>query len=165
MKVKFILILFTIVLYSCVRTLPDEELTMIRTPYTAKEFRLDGCYISGDKQITNYCTYSFFYKNGVNLSFSDSWNIENINQFPAGIDNIRKEKVFWGVFQLENNTIHVQSWKENGSDFVRQYILDNYTYTIINDTTLFYENSKGYKTNFYFKKFSPKPDSTNVFIK
>src|ERR1035437_9215882 len=125
MKTKLILFLIIPFFYSCIETLPDEELTMIRTPYNGKEFRLDGCYISGDKQITSSCTYSFFYTNGVVFSFSDSKNIENINQFSPGIDNIRKDKIFWKVFQVESNVIHVQGWTDNDNDFVRQVVLDN----------------------------------------
>jgi len=160
MKSNFIFILIFI-LQACIRTLPDEELTMTRRPYTGKEIRIDGYYTGAQSVQNKYYDYIFFYSNGVVFSFGNFPDID-LNQYLRG----SKRKPDWGVFQVEkNNIINVQGWTENGSDFVRQYILRNDSYTILNDTTLFYENSRGYKTNYYFKKFSPKPDSTNVFIK
>jgi len=164
MKSNFIFI-FIFILQACVRTLPDEELTMTRTPYAGKEIRLDGYYTGAAPGQSKYYDYKFFYSNGVLFSFATIPDVD-IKKHLSQYNNIgRDSKTCWQIFQVENNVINVQGWTENGSDFIRQYVLKNDSYTIINDTTLFYENSKGYKTNYYFKKFSPKPDSTNVFIK
>jgi hypothetical protein len=147
---------------SCLRTLPDEELTMTRTPYNGTDIKINGWY-KGGRIYNNRCEYAFFYSNGVFLEFADLQNIENINQFTSGIDNIRKNKGVWGLYQIENNVIHVKRWASN--DAAIQMVVASWTYNIINDTTLFAEYSKDDLRYYHFKHFSPKPDSTNVFIK
>lgn len=149
---------------SCLRTLPDEELTMIRTPYNGKEIRLDGCFVSDPDELNKYCEYDFFYSNGIIFASGDLLNIENINQFTGGVDEMRKYKSSWGLFQVENNIIKAQKWKS--SDDAVQLIIQNRIYKIINDTTLSIDLLNDGDIRYYhFKRFMPKPDSTNVFIK
>jgi hypothetical protein len=167
MKTKFVSIsLFLLFINSCTSSHPDEEFTMTRSPYSGKEIRLDGCYISESGEQANYCAYKFFYSNGIVFSLGDLPNIDNTNQFTGGIDSARKNKYFWGVFQIENNTITVQQWRFSNSEFIYQLIVKNEYYKIINDTILSIDYlGDGDITNFHFKRFMPRPDSTNVFIK
>jgi len=164
MKTKLITVVLIIIsMCSCLRTLPDEVFSMMQIPYNGKEIRLDGCYVS-DKVFNKRCEYNFFYSDGVLFVFSDLVNIENISQFTGGIDDMRKYKSCWGLFQVENNIIKAQRWKS--SDDAVQSIVQNRTYKIINDTTLSIDILNDGDINYYhFKKFTPKPDSTNVFIK
>lgn len=164
MKAKFISIaLFLVLFSSCKRTFPDEELTMIRTPYYGKEIRLDGCYVSDPDELNKYSEYEFFYSDGVNFGFGDLLNINNITQV-SEIDYKRKFKGYWGLYQVENNTIAIQRWKMN--DVYPQFIIQRGLYKIINDTTLSIDLlNDGDITYYHFKHFMPKPDSTNVFIK
>ena len=128
MKTKLVSIfLLLLVVSSCLRTLPDEELTMARMPYNGKEIRLSGCYTTILTQESKYIDYTFFYSNGVVLSFSDFPNIEQKNQIAEGIWN---SKCYWGIFQVENNIIKVQRWDFTDDTFVRQYIVKNEKYTI-----------------------------------
>jgi hypothetical protein len=164
MKTKSILFLFVLLVCSCVGELPDEELTMIKTPYTGKAIRMDGCYVSDPYELNVYCGYCFFYSNGVYFALSDKLNISNINNFTSGIDNRRNDKSSWGLFQIGNNSIKVQVWKM--SDVSPQFIVQNRTYKIINDSTLFSDVlSNGDITYYHFKHFTLRPDSTNLFIK
>ena len=164
MKTKLILLLFIPFIQSCLRTLPDEALTMARIPYTGKEIRLDGCYISDPFESNKNCEYDFFYSNGIFLGFSDVLNINNLTQVTGGIDIYRKNKDVWGVFQVENNIIKAQLWKSNVDAI--QLIVQNRTYKIINDTTLSIDLLNDGDIRYYhFKNFIPKPDSTNTFIK
>jgi len=162
MKSNIILILIALVLYSCVRSIPDEELTMARTPYTGKEIRLDGYFTGVSPGQDKYYDYIFFYSNGVAFSFGNLRDID-LNLYLKG----NAGKTYWSIFRVENNTIHVQGWINLGSGFfgVSQLTVEDKYYIILNDTTLYYDASNGYKTKYYFKKFSSKPDSTNVFIK
>lgn len=164
MKMKSIIIVFIIIsMCSCLRTLPDEVFTMTLTPDNGNEIRLDGCYIS-EHVYNNRSEYNFFYSNGVMFVFSDLLTIENISQFTGGIDEMRKLKTCWGIFQVDKNTIKAQRWKP--SDDAIQCIVQNRTYKIINDTTLSIDLLNDGDIRYYhFKHFSPKPDSTNVFIK
>ena len=163
MKTKLIFILFVLIICSCVRIIPDEELTMSRIPYTGNEIRLDGYFTGIQPGQKMYYNYIFFYSNGVVFSFG---NLRDIDLTPylkgsAG-------KAYWGIFQVKNNIIHNQGWINTGSGFIGDIqintVYDRY-YKIINDTTLFDKNSSGDTTRYHFKRLSPKPDSTNVFIK
>ena len=149
-------------LYSCVETLPDEELTMKKTSYNGKEIRVDGYYKGS---IANYNTYSnlIFYSNGVLLSFDYIKSNENKLQNFSFIENIRTRKSNWGLFQITRDTVFIQVWRLN--DYIYQNIIFNYKCVIKNDTTLFRIYNNGDTTKYNFNKFSPKPDSTNVFIK
>ena len=164
MKTKLIsIVLFLVLVCSCRRTLPDEEFTMERTPYTGKEIRLDGCYISNPDERHKYCEYDFFYSNGVFFGFGDFLNISNITQFTE-IDSKRQKKGYWGIYQVKNNSIILQTWTMRDVD--TQFIVQNRSYKIINDSLLFCDILNDGDINyFHFQKFTPKPDSTNVFIK
>jgi hypothetical protein len=162
--------------------LPDEELTMTLKPYTGKEFRIDGYYIGTSnftgKNDKNYNNYKFFYSNGLvfsSYSYDINGKIYDITEIIADMERNRNKKDLWGVFKLEENEILTQGWVNSASAAVigndRLYSLINGYYKIINDTTILYKNCTGYITldlneyYYHFKKFSPKPDSTNTFIK
>lgn len=177
MKLKFILfILFLTIVQSCMRRLPDEELTIARKPNTGKEIRIDGYYSGKSYQSgnTTYITYIFFFSNGVVYTSTgyDS-KIKDINEIIKDLDRERNSKDYWSVFQIENDTIHEQGWTNSADGFIgdyRMYSLKDDYYKIINDTTLLFERTTGYITSshndyYYFKEFSPKPDSTNFVIK
>jgi hypothetical protein len=142
----------------------DEKLTLGKRPYSGNEIRLDGCYIS-EPTHNGYCSYMFFYANGILFNLGDVANINNLDEFSKNaIDSQKNYKLCWSVFHIENHDLITQGWQEGGWIYV-QYVIKNKTYIILNDTTL-YENVENNDTTFlHFKRFSPKPDSTNIFIK
>jgi hypothetical protein len=110
----------------------------------------------------------FFYQDGVMLSFRDISDITSLNQFMY-LDDIRKEKTMWSVFSINDSVITSQGWGDPWGH--RRPLVTGYA-KIINDTTILWykqENTRTgtyeYNNVVYFRKFSPKPDSTNVFIK
>ena len=164
MKTKFISIILLLVLFcSCIKTLPDEKLTIIRTPYIGNEIRLDGYYF---EFLPGYNTYSnlIFYRNGVLMSFDYTNKIEDFYNNNKYLESVRKDKDSWGVFIVKNDTVIVQEWYSN-PNYIIQYLTSNYKLKILNDTTLYIGTQNGNSATYHFKKFSPKPDSTNVFIK
>ena len=177
MKTKIILfILFLTVCQSCSHQIPDEELTSERKPYTDKEIRLDGYYFGDahDAGTDKYIYYLFFYSNGVVCSsYGYDAKIKDFNEILKFIEKYRDCKDQWGIFQIENNNITEQSWHnsvESPFGTYRMYSIINRNYKIINDTTIVLVGNTGYITSthndyYYFKKFSPKPDCTNLFIK
>jgi hypothetical protein len=163
MKTKLItIILFLLFVCSCLRTLPDEELTITRIPYNGKEIRIDGYYTGLIPGQTKYSNYIFFYSNGVVFSFG-YYNGLNPNQMVDVIGDVINWKDSWGIFQIKNDSIFIQGWRLK--DIGSQFLLRNNQYKIINDSTLLEKVQSGNSSIYYFKKFSPKPDSTNVFIK
>ena len=155
--VCFLVLLFSC---SCVKTLPDEELTINKTPYYGNDIRLDGCFVSETYDNESHCSYIFFYRNGVLLRFGDIKNINNIYQISAGIETVKNYKGHWGLYSYNDNLIILQRW--NCSDVYSQFIIFNQQFNVVDDSTLV---DKSNQTIYHFKYFNPKPDSTNVFIK
>jgi len=84
------------------------------------------------------------------------------------IDLIKSIKTYWFIFQIENSIITIQGWENNtGSG---SHVLTKYG-KILNDTTFVLnqeivdDKSKKINEKYEFREFSPKPDSTNVYIK
>ncbi len=85
-------------------------------------------------------------------------------------DLIKDSKTRWGVFIIEGAIIKIESWTP--SEIKLAYVYEG---IILNDTTFHIKESyrirKGNKTDvrikdviYHYKQFSPKPDSTNVFV-
>jgi hypothetical protein len=165
---------FVIFASSCNVLYPDEELSLKRTDYTGKELKTNGYYYrhfySEDSAI--YTSISFLYRNGIILSCG-SFSTANLNivenEMLKRYNMLRKQKVGWGVFLINNNQLLTEQW--NATTGFGLPIVRNTGY-IENDTTFFITESyysdikktekKKYVYN--FKQFDNKPDSTNAYI-
>lgn len=162
MKKLIVIFVSFVLLQSCNQTLPDEELSMTRIPYYGKEIRIDGYYKGLGIAQKKYLDYIFFYNNGVYFSFGYT-DVDNINKIEDIVNRSRVHKDNWGVFQILDTLVNIQRWTQNAG--TTQNIVLHFQYIVIDDTTLFYKGLSGDTTRYHFVKFSPKPDSTNVFIK
>ena len=160
--IKYLIITALILLtHSC----KDEELTLQRVPYTGNEVRTDGYYYSyyanNSSPPEEFIVVFFLYRNGVILSARsyektdfDILEKTMLNRY----ESLQNEKIGWGVFIVQNNKIEYEQWSTSvggGLPIFRNF------YDIENNTTLKSFAGKIY----YFRQFSPKPDSTNNFIK
>ena len=151
-----------------------EKLDLERKDYLEDKIRLDGFYYS--KQ--DFKKF-FLYKNGIIFNggsgFNDVSTVDIVNYYKDSINykNCYILPYYWGVFQIDNkNNIIIESWV-SGDAFGR-YTTIKFTGDIFNDTTIILNipvvystvrKPKEYRTDtFYFHKFNPKPDSTNIFI-
>jgi len=158
---RYCLIVF-LFLWSCIKPLPDEELTMKKTPYIGTEIQMDGYYSVFDKDYNQYSNL-IFYSNGILLSFSYSKEYADFYRDKKIINLIRDTKERWNLYQISNDSIAIQGWTLNNN---YQYVIKNIKAKIINDTTISLKSVKNESwISYHFKRFSPKPDSTNVFIK
>jgi hypothetical protein len=146
----------------------DDELTLKRTAYTGNEIRTDGCYYRVMSPDSTKAVYSFFYKNGVLLTFSDSINIDSLKEF-ENLQSLKKWKTNWWVFNVQDSILTIQGWGDPWGS--TRPLITSYS-KILNDTTIQGIKSINSRTGEWesnlivrFRKFSPKPDSTNVFIK
>ena len=146
----------------------DDELTLQRMPYDGDELRLDGYYHRKNPNLEIY----FFYSNGIvryggggYLSFEEvEYHILN-NQIVFG-----NSKTDWGIFFINGKTIKFERWYPSSGGGVPTYVREG---IILNDTT--FHITVSYRSDgkerreenemYYFRQFSPKPDSTNNFIK
>ena len=177
MKTKFLLIL-TITAFSCKSFEPDiDEFTLKRENYTGNELRTDGYYYNEFESDCQRLQIYFFYKNGIILrggnSCKDDINIQE-EKFKNGdwYNLVKDDQMTWGLFVIENDTIKYERYNPPvGPGYLHSLIWEG---PILNDTTFhiirYYRYDNGVKKEietdklFHFKKFSPKPDSTNNFI-
>lgn len=83
-------------------------------------------------------------------------------------EHTQSSKTDWGLFGVTSSTITIQGWrisrcKRPVVEFRGEVLTD----TSFNITTYIDENDESNTVNentYYFKQFSPKPDSTNDFI-
>lgn len=151
----------------------DGEFNFPRQENTSNKIRLNGYYY-GDLTGNNPSTPSVYllYKDGISYSGLGTYNINEIedNSLVLSItDDKRNSKSGWGIYKIENNSIEIQNWSfSTGCKPIT--ILEG---EILNDTTIrisFWKNSNSDKQHivnsiFLFHEYSPKPDSTNNFIK
>jgi len=151
---------------------------MKKKPYIGNKLRLDGYYYSNpDSQ--GLISVAMFYRDGFCFHFSTSLSKSSDtlnfieNRFLKNddfISRIKQRPSFIGVYQVRGESIKFETWWFE----VALYTTSATRYgKILNPTTLLIENrvDNRYKTSFSenqiyrFKQFSPKPDSTNTFIK
>jgi hypothetical protein len=154
-----------------------DSLCLGKKTYTGNELRIDGYFFSGDE--TRLSDVWLFYRDGTFLNWGgvsevssagDSFGfVEEQLTLEANLNLLRRSRTGWGVFEIDGNNIKVVHWfcsEGRCRAFVREGV-------ILNDTT--FKITKTYRCDgsgersveqlFNFRSFSPKPDSTNVFIK
>ena len=155
----------------------DAKLTLKLTPFFSNKLRIDGFYYSG--QQNNYTdNITFLYKNGVIVNYGSfaSYNFNTIEeqlQSENFVAKIKSIKYGWGVFLIDGNIIKYEQWyASNGGPyptFVREGKILNDTSYHIHEAYKLVNGNKTEITNlnetYYFRKYSPKPDSANEFIK
>lgn len=142
-----------------------DDLQIERKNYSGANLRIDGVYYNNHQK-----AHFFLYRDGVFFDGGTGFNgsINELIKFYSQKENYRTAYELpyrWGVFKIENDEILIEKWV-SGDAFGR-YITSKFSGVIINDTTLLLNHPAeviGTDT-FYFHKFSPKPDSTNTFIK
>ena len=167
---KYMFVFLTIMpffLSSCNRC-KDAELSLKKSDYTGNEMRIDGYYYS-ENTVNDQADYAIFvfFQNGTFYSrFSDSLEqaeSDMINGTFVANSEIKLSKLSWGRYQVNSNTISTDSWKLRQCGYPAVLLSG----AIINDSTIEIGNHY-FKDNdvltYKFKPFSPKPDSTNVFV-
>lgn len=171
--VTIILIVFNI---SCF-ILKDKKLRLVRQDYNGTEIQLNGYYLgvlSGINKGMN--SIYFFYRDGVVLyggGFAESDDIgEKEVRFRSKEFNegIKKYKSGWGVFAITGNEIEFETWEPSNGGPLHSVnrsgkIINNRTFVITSFYNGYDKKISIMNDTFYFKEFSPKPDSTNRFIK
>ena len=147
----------------------DEKLTLQRKDFTGNELKTNGYYYYCSTQ-TNVTSVLFLYRNGIALS-SGGYLSHTLDSIEKKIINQKFDsKTHWGVFVVNGSSIIYEKWI--GSTGFRA-CLGKSTGNILNDTTIHFtewynsEYNQTYPIDevWHFKQFSPKPDSTNSFIK
>ena len=159
------------ILGGCSKKLYD--LTMSKSPYLGNELKIDGYYYS-NQTLANDVGVVVFYRDGfcINTWVKPTTNdtleyIENeILLNDAFINKIKGIPAHIGVFKVINPDIEFETWETRTTSFSRYGKIINDSTFIINKSI---NNATGVSTSekltYRFKHFSPKPDSTNNYIK
>ena len=151
----------------------DDELSLLRVDYNDSQLRIDGYYFA--QRDTVVSSVYFFYYNGILRQTGSLRNLNDFERFEIQITTMefdlkgKENKDCWGVFNIQDNIIRFERWYP-GQGAIKAYVREG---RILNDTT--FHITKSYRSDgseerdkdelYHFRPFSPKPDSTNIFIK
>jgi len=156
----------------------DDELSINKEPYTGNQLRIDGYFYEIGVDGYLYPEY-FFYSNGSLIYIGGRYSpntidaeLENFITSPYYINDAKNDKLTGGLFIIDGLFIKFEKWYPSSGVGLPAYVRVG---KILNDTTFVitesYRMQKGTKTEtkernetYYFRQFSPKPDSTNIFI-
>lgn len=150
-------------------------LRMSKTPYTGNELRIDGYYYSSLTS-ANDVGVAVFYRDGVCIhTYATIENEDTLSTIEKDIllnsdfiNLLMTTPTHIGVFKISGTLIEFETWSA-----ARDITTFSHFGDIINDTTFMLkerinnEQGHSHKENltYHFQEFSPKPDSTNRFIK
>lgn len=176
MKSAYFLCISCMLLFCCKIA---QDAILQKVEHITNDIRLEGYYFAESN--TESDEVFFLYQDGVFLSWGGVSNSLNLNILSP--DEIRDSTIrhfaelgyykplqySWGVWRIENNQIIVKKWLSGsgGAYPVGKYIgevVDTATIDIAFTYQLPPVGNERIK-RFKFRKFSPKPDSTNTFIK
>ncbi len=172
---KTINLIFIFLFFSCEKV---EPFSLVRTEFNTNEVLTNGYfYFIEDNKYKVF----FLNKNGVYVyleSFepvSNNLDFEAVLKSTIKIINENKVAYHYGVFKISKNQIKIERWLSGTGGAYPIQILNG---EVINDSTIKilqkigdYKYKKSNKPIFnvnetyHFRPFSPKPDSTNKFIK
>jgi hypothetical protein len=173
--VKHCISLFVLLCFACTgREDESEKLTFEKQLNNTRKLRLAGLYLRGDPDLDslNFNVY-FLYEDGKILYFGSldgaTYNSETLTDRTL-IEKIKKNIVSWGLYTIGGDTISFEKWHHSGGPPKITYIRKG---KILNDSTFIITSSErpnGEERTqlnevYHFRKFHPKPDSTNDFIK
>ncbi|WP_133122085.1 hypothetical protein [Brumimicrobium salinarum] len=175
-KVVFIILIFLLI--GCGKSLfKNDELSLEKMDYFGDELKISGYfYYKYPVDNTNHYAILFLYNNGVvlhALTIKEEYLETREEEFKTGefYSDIKNTIYCWGVYRVDENIFKFEKWYTSSGGPLKTYVREG---TILNDTTFHitksYRNQKGEKTEvrpkdeiYHFKKFSPKPDSTNKY--
>ena len=160
-----------VLLAGCAKSRQDDDLSLPLRPHTGS-LRIDGYYYN-DYANGSHRHYYFLFGNGVIVDarayeISDTAKAEAYFSLPTWPVEIRKHKYGWGLFITEGNKIEFERWYPGGTP-LQAFVSSG---TILNDTTFHITSSRRSNGDdddsedevYHFRKFSPKPDSTNDYV-
>ncbi len=150
----------------------DDILSFQKTLYSGSELRTDGYYYN--EYTPGYLTVYFFFRDGTVL-YGSSFPINELQSREEEYRNgghyhfSKGLKYCWGVFQIEEDKIAFERWYPSQPPLkvLRRsgIILNDSTFQITKSMRIDGSNVKDINELYHFKAFSPKPDSTNNYIK
>jgi len=181
MKYKYCLIIFLFFLTVCCKDflIKDKEFSMKAILYTGNELKINGYYYK--KYSDEKSLVLVFYENGVQFGGNGisipTIEIEDRLRESDYTRKLRDWLAWWAPYDIYNNVLRFEFYDIFGHNWhtciAHCEILNDTTFNVKKITfskTGKEVNVNKYGTSYYslgewhFKQFSPKPDSTNIFI-
>jgi len=150
----------------------DEELTLDKMPYLGNQLRINGYYYTTFSDV--YIIY-FLYSDGTLFSGGHIYKEDLVTYEKSYRDGSfwashKDKRLYWGLYQINSNNIKIEKWYPSSEGGMPVYL---HSGDILNDTTFVITKSVHSKTGeekelneiYWFKEFSPKPDSLNSLIR
>lgn len=176
---QLLLLLSLCILITC-KT--PQKLSIDHGDYLGDDIRMDGYYYYFDG---NKFNDFFLFTNGVYYGGPGMGSITDLDSSPLDSmdEEIREYHLFrerhlplqyeWGIFSIEELEIQIERWIPSSGNYgYPTQILEG---KILNDTTILFHTQIGDGSGkkkvknidmiYHFRQFSPKPDSTNIYIK
>lgn len=160
-----------LVLSSCNLILgEDDKLTFNKEYNFSGRIKLEGYYYKEIGAQFNSDDCYFLYRNGIIMSIGVI-NTDSARQIlnDKFEDKLRNIKYVWGLYQIKGDSISFEKWYPSSGPpkvtFIRKgVILNDSTFVIRSLMRSNGEDKSAVEEYYHFRKFSPKPDSTNKFI-
>lgn len=150
----------------------DEDLVLPRTPNNSNLLKLNGYYFHNPTGIdSNITVVDFLYTNGISLNIggTQSKDLTVIEENLKKDLNFADNKIGWGVYVINNDNIEIENWAategKRKTSSRKGKILNDSTFVITRFFSAFTQKEYEISDSYHFKAYSPKPDSTNSFIK
>jgi len=170
---KIIFLTIVLCVLSCKKLVDWDKFQLQKTEYTGSQLRTDGYYyeLLSDGSFSSLCC---FYRNGILLDMGGAFNNfkvmdEYVQRTFINSNHYSLMRASWGLFVLKNNCIQFERYYPNSSFVTKSFIRDG---IVLSDTS--FHITVSYRSDgseirtkdeyYYFRKFSPKPDSTNIFF-
>lgn len=171
---KLSMILGLLLLFSCKKCKETnaDELCSIARAFPGSELKINGYYFKESINPSRREIF-FFYRNGVML-YGELVTTEELaakeEKFSDGTYYSMAKDVLshWGNFKISGSAFSFEKWYPSSNRWVA-YVNEG---VILNDSTIYINRSyrcdgsesRTEDDTFHFKKFGPKPDSTNQFV-
>jgi len=151
----------------------DDKISSGCKAMTSEKFSINGYYYEGKLAEGEIIDVFFFYENGVVMNFG-ALKIEDIQTYEMAFGDeklalIRQQKkTFWGVYRVDDDSISFENLYPSSGPWISftriGNISDDSTFVVSKVEQTSDKSSEQVNEVYHFKKFSPKPDSVNVFV-
>ena len=170
-KIMNLFILAELILCCLLMSCDEDDFLMNKSEYEGDDLTLNGYYYI----LTDYGSVSgihFFYRNGITRTLGSVKNsFEEMDDYIREMylpgKNPPESRLQWGLYKIKDKRITI----EMVYDYGRITVMEG---DILNDTTFHLtssyrqrepDNEEKMDRYYYFREFSPKPDSINKYIK
>ena len=165
-KQFFILTLLILILVSCVSIqYIGYGFSLTKQNYNGDQLKINGFYYN--EYYKEHYRIVFLYSNGILINYSAGYaynDIVNSDSLVFELDYKKAPIYYYGLFQIKQNKVIIENWGAGVEN--QSYLREG---KILNDTTFILYNKDGnlilQDEIYHFKQYSPKPDSTNKYIK